>query len=105
MKKIIKLDDLEVYQLSMKLGEDIWKIVIEMEYFHRDIVGKQLIKAIDSVAANISEGYGRYYYRENKLFLYYSRGSLSETQTWLQKAQSRGIISSENFIRFSAGSV
>jgi len=44
-----------------------------------------LIKAVDSVAANISEGFGRYHYKEAKHFSYYSRGSLYETKTWLTK--------------------
>jgi four helix bundle protein len=50
---------------------------------------EQLIKAIDSVAANLSEGFGRYFYKENRQFCYYSRGSLFETKTWLRKAFNR----------------
>lgn len=42
--------------------------------------------------ANISEGFGRYHYKENKLFCYYARGSLYETITWLTKAINRKLI-------------
>ena len=57
----MKLEDLQVYQLAMNIGEQVWKIVLEWNYFARDTVGKQLVKAADSVAANLSEGWGRYH--------------------------------------------
>jgi four helix bundle protein len=72
----MKLEDLHVYQLAMDIGERVWEIVLDWNYFARDTIGKQLVKAADSVAANISEGWGRYYYKENRQFCYYSRGSL-----------------------------
>jgi four helix bundle protein len=91
--KTMKLEDLQVYQLSMEIGEKIWKIVGRWGYFEKDTVGKQLVRAADSIAANLSEGYGRFHYRENKQFCYYSRGSLQETLTWLEKAHQRELIS------------
>ncbi len=93
----MKLEDLQVYRLAMNIGERVWEIVLEWNYFARDTVGKQLVKAADSVAANLSEGWGRYYYKENRQFCYYSRGSLQETLTWLRKAQNRGLIDVGNF--------
>ena len=78
----MNLEELQVYQLSMEIGEKVWQIVIKWDYFAKDSVGKQLAKAIDSVAANLSEGCGRYFYKENKQFCYYSRGSLFESKTW-----------------------
>ena len=88
----MKLEQLEVYQLAMDLGERVWNVVIQWDYFAKDTVGRQLVKAADSVAGNISEGFGRYYYKENKQFCYYARGSLQETLTWLTKAQNRKLI-------------
>jgi four helix bundle protein len=90
--EIMDLRDLEVYQLSEKLSDIIWNIVLEWDYFSRDTVGKQLVKASDSIAANIAEGYGRYHYKENKNFCYFARGSLEETKTWLRKSMRRGLI-------------
>jgi four helix bundle protein len=72
----MKLEELQVYQLSMDIAERLWNIVIEWDYFAKDVVCKQLMKAADSVAANLSEGFGRYFFKENKQFCYYSRGSL-----------------------------
>ncbi len=93
----MRLEELRVYQLSMELGERVWQIVIEWEYFSKDTVGKQLIKAVDSVAANLSEGYGRYHYKESRHFGYYSRGSLFETKTWLTKSYNRELIKEEDY--------
>ena len=96
----MKLEELRVYQSSMKLAEDVWSIVIKWDYFAKDVVGKQLIKAVDSVAANLSEGFGRYFYKEERQFCYYSRGSLYETKTWLTKASNRKLITNEEFEKF-----
>jgi len=86
------LKDLEVYQLSEKLSDFIWNIVLNWDYFAKDTIGKQLVKASDSIAANIAEGYGRYHYKENKNFCYFARGSLEETKTWPRKSVRRGLI-------------
>jgi four helix bundle protein len=56
-------------------------------------VGKQLVRSADSIGANIAEGFGRYHYKENKNFCYFSRGSLIETKSWLNKAKTRKLIS------------
>ena len=49
------------------------------------------------MAANLSEGFGRFYYKENKQFCYYSRGSQYEAVTWLKKAQKRGLIDLDDY--------
>lgn len=96
----MKLEELKVYFLSMELAEKIWAIVIEWDYFSKDTVGKQLIRAADSVAANLSEGFGRYHYKENINFSYYSRGSLFETKTWIKKSFNRKLISETDYNTF-----
>ena len=96
----MKLEELRVYQLSMSLAEQVWEIVIKWDYFAKDTIGKQLIRSSDSVSANLSEGFGRYFYKEERQFCYYSRGSLYETKTWLTKAFNRGLLSNEEFEKF-----
>ncbi|MBK8883174.1 MAG: four helix bundle protein [Bacteroidales bacterium] len=93
----MKLEELQVYKLSMEIAEKIWTIVIKWDYFTKDTIGKQLVKAADSIAANLSEGFGRFHFKENTNFSYYSRGSLYETKTWLVKAHNRNQISNEDF--------
>ena len=96
----MKLEELKVYSTSMELAERIWYIVIKWDFFSRDTIGKQLIRSVDSIAANLSEGFGRYHYRENVNFSYYSRGSLSETKTWVTKAYNRNLISETDYNAF-----
>ena len=96
----MKLDELQVYQLSMEIGEKIWGIVKDWNYFEKDTIGKQLVRVADSVAANLSEGFGRFHFKEAKNFSYYSRGSLYETKTWLTKAKNRNLINEKDFTNF-----
>jgi four helix bundle protein len=93
----MKLEELQVYELALNLGETVWNIVIRWDYLAKDTIGKQLVRSADSVAANLSEGYGRFHFKDAKNFLYYSRGSLYETKTWLLKAKNRNLISGEEF--------
>ncbi|MEJ0056255.1 MAG: four helix bundle protein [Bacteroidota bacterium] len=95
---IKSLEDFNAYQLAMELGEDVWKAVEKWNYFQKDTVGKQLVRAADSIAANLSEGLGRFHYKEVKNFSYYSRGSLFETRTWLTKASNRNLIDQEEWL-------
>jgi len=87
------LEELEVYQEAMEIGESIWELVDHWGFFAKDTIGKQLVRAADSIAANISEGFGQYYYKENKQFVYYSRGSLHENQNLAHQGPSPGITS------------
>ena len=91
----MKLEDLEIYQLSMEVGDEIWYSVSEWENLAKFSIGQQIIRSADSIAANISEGYGRYHFKDRKNFMFFARGSHSETKTWLTKARNREIISEE----------
>jgi len=93
----MKLEDLEVYRLSMELAEMVYADVQTWSYFDKDTVGKQIVRSADSISANISEGFGRFYFKENKLFCYYARGSMFETVTWISKSRNRKLISDEKY--------
>ena len=70
----------------------------KMGIFEKKTLGAQLVDAADSIAFNISEGYGRFHYKENKNFCYYSRGSAKGTVTGIRKAKTRNLVSDEEFI-------
>ncbi|HCK98760.1 MAG TPA: four helix bundle protein [Candidatus Marinimicrobia bacterium] len=96
----MKLEELRIYQLAMEMGEIIWVQVQKWDYFSKDTIGKQLVRAVDSVAANLSVPInrdGRYHFKETKQFGYYSGGSLYETKTWLTKAHNRELLNDKNF--------
>ena len=46
-------------------------------------------------AGNIAEGYGRFHYKENMNFCYYSCGSILETKGWLRKVAGRNLSKPE----------
>jgi len=98
MGKGLRLEDLEVYKVAMEIGEIVWKVVAKWEYFAKKTLGAQFVEAADSIAMNISEGYGRFHYKENKNFCYYSRGSAKETLTATTKAKERNLITEEEFL-------
>ncbi|KAF0238021.1 MAG: S23 ribosomal [Prolixibacteraceae bacterium] len=93
----MKLEDMEIYNISMEIGDEIWFSVVEWENLAKYSIGQQIVRSADSIAANISEGYGRYHFKDRKNFMFYARGSHYETITWLTKAQNRKIISNEFF--------
>ena len=85
-------ENLQVYKLSEKLADQIWKVVIRWEGLARDTLGKQLVRAADSIGANIAEGSGRGTEPELRRFLRISRGSLYETKHWLRRAYRRRLL-------------
>ncbi len=85
-------ENLKVYQLAEKSADVIWDIVIEWDYFAKDTVGKQLVRAVDSIGANIAEGIGRYSLPDNRRFARVARGSLYETKHWLRRAYKRKLL-------------
>ena len=93
MEKGLKLEELKVYQVAVEIGELVWNIVTSWDAFAKYTLGKQFVESADSIAFNIAEGYGRYFYKENKNFCYYSRGSAKETGSAVEKAKARSLIS------------
>jgi four helix bundle protein len=85
-------EKLRVYQLAERLADEIWKVARKLDYFARDTVGKQMVRAADSIGANIAEGVGRGSFQDNRRFVRMARGSLNETQHWLRRAFVRELL-------------
>ena len=86
-------ENLRVYALAEKLADEVWNTVRKWDAFARDTVGKQLVRAADSIGANIAEGSGRGSNHDYRRFLRIARGSLCETQHWLRRAFRRDLLS------------
>lgn len=85
--KINSFRDLEVWQLSMDLAEDIYKLVRQLPAEERYALSLQLRKAGVSIPSNIAEGSG---YGTNRRYVHHLRiacGSEAEVQTQLMLVQ------------------
>jgi four helix bundle protein len=96
-----ELEDLEVLKNVEAIADHIWHEVNNWDAFARDVVGKQLTRAVDSVGANIAESYGRFHYGNKLNFLYYARGSLFETKYWINRSASRNLFKKEQAETFA----
>jgi four helix bundle protein len=94
------LEDLKVLGLAEGIADSIWAQVVRWDEFVRDTVGKQVVRAADSIGANIAEGFGRFNFGEKLQFLYYARGSLFETKYWLNRTLARNLMSSADVESF-----
>lgn len=97
-----KIEDLEIYQSALELSDTIWKIVIKWDSFSRNTVGGQFVRAIDSVGANLSEGYGRGSKIDTARFAKMARGSLFESRYWLIQANKRKLISNDELNKINS---
>lgn len=98
MGKYIVLKDLEVYKLARELSKLAWEIYNSLEWQDKKIMGDQFIESVDSVGANIAEGYKRYHYLGKIKFYYNGRASLSECcDHWLELLLERKKVKQEQF--------
>jgi four helix bundle protein len=89
---VTKMEDLQLLHSAELICDQIWTLVSAWNRFEKETVGTQLVRAVDSIGANIAESYGRFNYGEKIQFLYYSRGSIYETKFWLRRCTSRALI-------------
>lgn len=95
-----KVEDLRILQEAERFCDEIWNEVVAWDFFAKDTVGKQIVKAADSIGANISESQGRYHPNDVINFLYFARGSLQETKYWLRRSLVRGLIEEDKYEGF-----
>ena len=80
-----------MYARAARLAEGLYAEVAGWRSFDRWTVGMQLVRAADSIGANIAEAYGRYSVKDQRRLLYVARASACETEHWLDCATSRGL--------------
>ena len=86
---------LEVYKRARALADELHSVVVAWPPFERDSIGLQLIRAADSVTANIAESGGRWSARDKRHYLRIARGSLLETEHWIDCGRTRGLIAAD----------
>ncbi|HLD63637.1 MAG TPA: four helix bundle protein [Candidatus Peribacteraceae bacterium] len=97
MPKFLTLNDLDAYRVSFRLSNNVWEIILRWDYFSKDTVGKQYIRSVDSISANLAEGFGRYTKKDKIHFYRYALGSVYESLDWTEKARRRDLLSEEQY--------
>lgn len=72
-------EDLECYQLALRVMQEAYNVVRRLPPEEKDNLAPQMRKSSVSGVQNIAEGYGRYHYLDSIRFFYIARGSLAET--------------------------
>jgi four helix bundle protein len=85
--------DLAAYRKSVELADEIACSVERWPSFSLWTVGVQLVRAADSVGANLAEAYGRWGEAERRRVHFVARGSLCELEHWLLRAAERQLPS------------
>jgi len=96
-KKYLKLNDIDAYKIAFSLSNYVWDLIVKWNQFNSDTVGKQFIRAVDSISANIAEGFGRYSKKDKIKFFRISFGSMYESLDWNEKALKRKLISKSDY--------
>jgi four helix bundle protein len=87
--------NLRVYELAEQLADAVAEVAVKWPAFHRNTLGEQIVRAADSIGANIAEGHGRGTYKDNRRLVLIARGSLYETQHWLRRSFQRKLLKEE----------
>lgn len=95
-KRHIPIEDMEFFQLFESCSDEAWKRVERWTPFERDTLGKQVVRAVDSIGFNLVEADGRYTAIDGLNRLIIARGSAREARLGIEKALRRGLIDEES---------
>jgi four helix bundle protein len=102
MSEIRSFEDLECWKKGRILRKEISKLIKTFPSFEKFELVSQMRRASRSVTHNISEGYGRFHFRENAQFYRIARGSLYEIIDQLITANDDDYIDDEEFLRLKS---
>ena len=94
MAAIKSYRELEIWQLSMELAEDIYKVLKTFPREELYGLSDQIRRAAVSVPSNIAEGFGRDSNNDFAHFVSIAKGSLFEVSTQLELASRLGYLPS-----------
>ena len=88
----LPIEEMELFQRYVNVADWAWETVSSWSLLAQDTVGKQLIRAADSIGANLVEGDGRYSDADALHFFVIARASAREARYWLKRAVVRCLI-------------
>ena len=89
------IEELDVFVLFEEIATWVWQSVHSWDSFAKRTIGEQLVRAIDSVNANLVEADGRYTANDSIRFFIIARGSARESRLWMKRAISRNLIEAQ----------
>ncbi len=96
-QEYLTLNKISSYTKSFALSNCVWDIVVKWGVFEKQTIGSQFARAIDSVSANIAEGFGRYGKKDKIYFYRIARASVYESLDWLEKSKRRNLITKKDY--------
>jgi four helix bundle protein len=90
-------EELNAYKLAREIRTEISIISKTFPPYEEYKLKDQIIRSSRSVTANIAEGHGRHYFKENIKFCIMARGSLNETIDHLTVALDEKYIDEQLF--------
>jgi len=89
--------DLDTWKLARSLRNLIYVLLKKLPVEERFALNGQLRRAVQSIGANVAEGFGRYSYQENIQFCRQARGSAYEVRDHLVTAADAKFISEAEY--------
>lgn len=86
------IEELDVFLIFEKLADEIWDRSLKFHWFAKATIGRQIVRAADSVGANLVEGDGRGSDPDAIRFFYIARGSARELRYWINRCERRRLI-------------
>jgi four helix bundle protein len=81
---VMKVEDLIAYQKASELRRKVFKSTRLFPKTEQYSLTSQILRSSRSIAANISEGFGRFYQKDTLQFLNIARGSAFETKAHVE---------------------
>lgn len=89
--------NLHVWQKSVELSKEIYKITEKFPQFEKFATTSQIIRSCNSIGANIAEGIGQLYLKKEISFFSIALGSTTETRHWIVIALQNDYITKDEF--------
>jgi len=96
-QKYLKLNDIEAYKIAFNLSNYVWEVISKWDSFSKTSLGRQFVNTVDSISANIAEGFGRYSKKDKIRFFRISFGSMYESLDWNEKSHKRKLLKAKDY--------
>ena len=98
--KIIRFEDLKVWQLANELSLDVAKVVKSFPKEEKYDLSDQMRRSARSIPSDISEGFGRFHFNDKLTFYERARASMGELRNHFREAVGNGYLEGGVYDKF-----